>query len=534
MLKCPKCGGEMHRIPDVLDVWFDSGIAFMASLTDDEFKRLYPADFILEGNDQFRGWFSTLLKSGVLVYNRRPFDEASVDGMLLAEDGREMHKHLGNYISLEELLKISSADGVRLWFLRHTHWLDMPFSKTEIAEARSFVMLLYNISNLIAEYGGAIGVKKHKPKSARSIEGLDADDAWILSRLNSLIKRVTQSLDSYDDSKALGMIMDFVTNDFSRLYLKVAKKKILALGKREAKRTMEVINWVFYNSLVMLSVFAPFAAESIYIKDYRMKESVFMEKWPKPNETMINADLEKEFEIATQAVNALLSSREKTGIKLRWPVAKAFVEVRDEQSYNALQKLAPVIEELANAKELDLKVVSRIDKVVKPNFAALGPKFKGDAPEIAKAIASADPEKLLNGIEGSGSYEIRTSRGVFSIGRGDFTVVELQHSEDAVPFDYGAAYVSKETSKELVEEAMLRELGRRLQLMRKELGLKKADRIMLWLDAGGALGEALEKAKKEVLRELNAKELKAKPESPDISKEFEIEGCNVAAAIKKE
>jgi len=534
VLKCSKCGGEMHRIPDVLDVWFDSGIAFAASLSEEEFNRLYPADFILEGNDQFRGWFSTLLKSSVLVYNRRPFNEVSVDGMLLAEDGREMHRHLGNYIPLHDILKKSSADSMRIWFFRHTHWLDIPFNSAEIEEARGFVMLLYNMSNLINEYGGAIGYNITKPKKPRSTEGLDAEEAWLLSRLNSVIKDVTLNLDSYNDGKALNEIIDFVTNDFSRFYLKIAKKKILYKGKKDAKKILDVINWVFYNSIIMLSVFAPFATERIYTKDYHMRESIFMEKWPKPVESMISADIEKEFEIAAEAINALLSSREKAGIKLRWPVAKAYIEVKDDTSYSALQKLTPVIEELVNAKALELKMVSTVDRIAKPNFAALGPKFKGDAPEIAKAIASSDPEELLKGIEGSGSYQLHTSKGIFEIGKEHFSVVELPRNEDAVLFSRGAAYVSRETSKELEEEAMLRELNRRLQLARKELGLKKADKISLYIEAEGGIGTAIEKGKKEMLKELNAKEMKRMPESPDISKELEIEGYRVKFAIKKE
>ncbi|MEM0201545.1 MAG: isoleucine--tRNA ligase, partial [Candidatus Micrarchaeaceae archaeon] len=254
---CQKCKGESSRIPDVFDVWFDSGVAFKASLSQTEFDKLFPAAFILEGKDQLRGWFSTLLKISVMLYNKAPFKNVVIDGMLLSEDGREMHKSLGNYISLDELLKITSADGYRLWCSSHTQWLDLQFKKDEIKESEKKIIILYNMFNLFNEYTTLTKYipKKIKKPSINKIE--DKEDLWILSRLVSTINEVTKSLENYNIQISNNLISNFLLNDLSRFYLKIFKKKIIFSDKKQAKIYLDLMNYVLYNLNLLISPFTP-------------------------------------------------------------------------------------------------------------------------------------------------------------------------------------------------------------------------------------------------------------------------------------
>ena len=266
-LKCDGCGFDMKRVSDILDVWFDAASSFRASMTEEEFSRLFPVDYIIEGKDQLRGWFSSQLKVSVMAYGKKPFRHIGIDGMLLDEKGREMHKKLGNYVGLDEIYNSVGADTFRLWCTDHTPWLDLNWNKTELKDAGRTVLILYNISNLLSEYQSALDFKP-KFRGRMSTTGLDIEEAWILSRLESTIKGVTGVLDDYRAFDAAELIKRFVTEDVSRFYLKLAKKSILYGSKKKARQVINVINYVLYKLLVMISPITPFVAEEVYLERY--------------------------------------------------------------------------------------------------------------------------------------------------------------------------------------------------------------------------------------------------------------------------
>ncbi|MGC8710130.1 MAG: isoleucine--tRNA ligase [Candidatus Micrarchaeia archaeon] len=529
VLKCSKCAGEMHRVNDVFDVWFDSSVSFEASLSEEEFKRLFPADLILEGIDQLRGWFSSMLKSSVMLYGKSPYKEVVVDGMLLAEDGREMHKHLGNYISLSELLKFTTADAYRLWCSSHTQWLDLPFNRAEISDADKLLNILYNIANLINEYSDAIGYKNESAKIPSKIDGANE---WIISRLHTVIKTVNDSLDRFEVQLATNALRDFAANDFSRFYIKIAKKNILYGSKSTANATIATMRYVFYNLIILISPIAPFASEKIYLENFAYKESIFLDEWPKYKSRLVNEQLEKDFSIAVEAITAILSSREKAKVKLRWPLSKAIIEVTDEEAYTAIEKLSGLIEEYTNIKGIELKRVTGISKIIKPMFQNIGPDFKENAGAVAEALKNANPKELEERIAEEGSYPLHTSKGLLSIFPRHFAIIEMQEPGDAVKFSHGLATVEKEISKELLSEALFRELARRIQLMRKELGLKKVDKIELFYNATGELAAIMKSKGKDLAREVNAVKVVDSIDGNE-AKEFEIENEKINIAIKK-
>ncbi len=535
VLRCKKCGADMGRISDVFDVWFDSGIAFRSSLSEDEFKNLFPAQFILEGKDQLRGWFSTLLKISVMAYGKAPYRNVVIDGMLLAEDGREMHKSWGNYIALSDLLKITSADAYRLWCSNHTQWLDLQFKKDEIKEAEKKINILYNVFGLFEDYSSAMGYSPKIIKRPRITEGTALEDVWILSRLATTKNEVEAALDNYNVQKANVAVSEFTLNDFSRFYLKIAKKRVVYGTKPQAKKTLDVINYVLYNLIILIAPFAPFTSEHLYLKSYAKyngaQESVTLSGWPKLPKGMVNPDIERQFAMADSALTAILNSREKSGIKLRWPVSKATVEVTEDAVEIALQRLAGVIEEYSNIKHLEVRKVDSFETEIRPNFSAIGPEFKEKSGAVSEALRTADAKEILNSISASGHYALHTKLGPVEITAGHFTTIEKLSNENAIKFSGGIAYIDPKLDGALLEEALIREFERMVQMLRKEHGLKKPDRIAISYAASPELSRVIASNKAQIMKDVNAKHMKN--EEHEGAKEFSIDEEKARVFLEK-
>lgn len=535
IVKCPNCGGGMKRVPDVLDVWFDASIAFRASMTREEFDRMFPVDYILEGKDQLRGWFSYLLKASVMAYGSAPYRHVGVDGMLLDEHGREMHKKLGNYVGLEEIAKDPGADVFRLWCADHTPWLDLNWNREELRDAGKAIMILDNISNLINEYGEAAGYKRGGMPPLPAADGLRAEDRWILSSMESTIEKVTACLDDYRAFDAAEAIRGFITEDFSRFYLKLAKRRMTYGDADEAGRILGISSHLLFRSLVAISPITPFIAERIYLRDYGRLESIFLEDWPVPDGKLMDKGLEAEMEVVKEAATALLGCRERAGVSLRWPIARETLEVGDDFAYSALERLSDVLESYTNAKRLELRRVSGGLAQVRPMFAKLGPDFKARAGEVAEALRVADVRELEAAIAKHGSYLLHTPGGAVEIRAEHFTVVRVVEGRDAVPFKYGTASIDEKMSRELAGEAMVREFERRVQMLRRELGLKKADPIVLGLSVqpSGAVAKAIQGDREGVMRRLNVSKMSDTIGKDGLCKKFEIEGETVNVSVEK-
>ena len=480
-IKCQKCSGVMDRVPDVFDVWFDSGIAFRASLADEEFEKLFPIDYIVEGKDQLRGWFSALLKISVLAYGKKPYKDIGIDGMLLDSEGREMHKKLGNYVPISEFLKNSSADSFRLWSVQHTPWLDIRLKMNEVKDAERTIVIMHNISNLIGEYEQLLGYKP-RVKRRMSVKQLEAEEQWLISRLESIVSEVTSCLESYEAYKGMVALSNFITEDFSRFYLKIAKRKLSTHDKRNAKKVLSVMEYVLYKSNMLLSVAVPFTSEKIYLERYGGMESVFMEKWPRSNAKNINSNLEKSFSVVKEAITAILNSRERANIPLKLPLYEATFELNSDEAFTSLQNLSSIVESYCNIRKINISESAGAEEEIRPAFNRLGPDFKQDAQAVADALKNANPKELDNSIEKFGRYDLHTDKGVFSIRQEHYTKVKKAIESNVTLFKYGKVSINTDISEEMKEEAFIRELIHKLQMMRKEAGLKKADRIKLYYD----------------------------------------------------
>ena len=530
--KCGKCQGEMHRVRDVFDVWYDSGIAHTASLSTEEFDKLFPADWITESRDQIRGWFSTLLRTSIAIHNSTPFREVTIGGMMFDALGQEMHKHLGNVVNAAMLMEMVSADGYRLWCSSRPRWQDVRLKKEEFVEADRNILTLYNISALVKEFSLLSGtdIKALKKPSAKSLE---KEDAWIVSKLNSLIADVTSMLDTYRIDEAVNLIKNFILEDYSRFYLKLAKQKVQLANGNALRKIASLNAYILYNVIVLASFVIPFSTEYIYRELFSAGNSIFECDWPKAKKGLINKTLEEEFEVAKDAITALLNSREKANLKLRWPIANATVEVNDERIETTLLKLSNTIANYTNAKRITIRKVEAFGKEIRPVFTKLGPEFKENSQIIAEMLKKENPDKVIDSVSKSGYYPLDTERGLFSIKPEHFTIVEKLEGENAIKFKYGAAYVDKQVSAELMEEAMVKEFERRVQMARKEAQLKKTDTIKLFYEVSTDLVQTIKNNASEIMKYVNAKEMHEGIADSSTAKEFEIEDEKIRLYLEK-
>jgi len=353
ILKC-KCGGDMRRVPDVMDVWFDAGVASWASLNypmkKDLFKKWWPADFILEGPDQIRGWWNSLMITSIITLGRRPFDNVLFHGFVLDAHGSKMAKSKGNFVQPEDVVKKYGRDVLRFYFLLGAPWDDYYFKWEDVEEiAKSFV-IFRNVFIFVKTYV----TNKGKPKNFKK------EDLWLLSKLNTLAENCTEYNKTFNVYKSAKEIQEFILNDFSRWYVKLIRDRVWPLYEGKDKQS------AFYTLLTatetlsrLLAPYVPFLAEDIYqnvVKPLEKgKESVHLLDWPKTNKKLMNKKLENEMEIAKKIFEAVSAARQKAGLKLRWPVGEISVVSKKKEVASAAKNLDKVLLQICNAKKLSTK-----------------------------------------------------------------------------------------------------------------------------------------------------------------------------------
>ena len=384
------CGGEMRRVPDVADVWYDSGISFFASLSypeKDDYERLKPVDFVVEGHDQFRGWFFSLLRVGYLIFGSAPYKTVLSHGFMLDERGREMHKSLGNYVPVDEIKNRFGADAFRLFVLSKVTWSDLRFNMREMENTLKKLQVIWNVFVFISEYAMLEG------------EGeMSQEDRWILSRLNSTIKDIRNAMEEYRIHDAVNSLLNFLVEDLSHLYLRYARKRV-----RRNPSVSRILREIASKILPVLSIFAPFTAERIYQESFReegMPESVNMLPWPEHDEKAIDKRLEDLMNSARAVIAAANSIRARRKMRIRQPLP-----------------------ELRVSEEL-------------------------------REVVATFPDLIME--------EVNVKR--ISVGRAEWDEENVQG---------GKVYLNTEVDTELAREGMRRELIRRIQQMRKEMGLRR-------------------------------------------------------------
>jgi len=480
-LKCD-CGGKMEREKAILDVWFDSGIAPFASLgypfrNKDLFNKLYPADLVDESQDQIRGWFYSMMLCGISLFEKAPYKTVCCNGWTLDEKGEKMSKSLGNVIWGEEAYKELGADLLRIYLcFTNAPWETKKISMEEAKNLQNKLNILWNLVTFIDSYS------EEQLSFGRAFEPKDVYDRWLVSKVNSLVKEVTEDYENFRFHYASRKIVNFVVNDFSRLYIKLVRDEI-------DKNKINIMLYVLEKVLKLLAPITPFIADYIYSK--YSKGSIHLSEWPRAETDKINAVIEKKVELAEEISTAINSERQKQGIRLRLPIKKAFV-YSFKNIEKDLEETMDILKILSNVKEIEFKEYK--DVKAKPNFATLGKKFGSETKKVAEEISNID----LSKIELS---ERKIKVGNFEVDREDIILTRV--NKEGKDFSKGYVTLDLTEDEELKKDRFFRELVREIQKARKEQGLEVLESIILYMEDK----EFIKKFEKSLKKEVRAREI---------------------------
>ena len=482
VLKCG-CGGNERRVPDVLDVWFDSGVAAWASLgyprEEGEFKKWYPVDFITEGHDQTRGWFYSQLGCGLIAFDSIPYKRVLQHGFTLDEKGNKMSKSLGNVVQPEEVIDKFGVDVLRFYILWASKpWDDLRFNWTEIEIINRMFNIFWNTYVFTTTY---MALDKFDPTSLGPdvIENYALEDRWIISRLNNVVKEVTEAFESLHIYSATRNIHDFILEDVSRWYIPLIRSRTWMEDKDPKKlAAYHVLYSVFTTLATILAPISPYLSEEIHRNlavNFGGEESVHMVDWPNPDESMIDKQLEKEMQIVRKDIEAITSAREKGGLKRRWPVSSIIVHPKNEDSKVALENLKELVEMQANThvfKILNLQeTFSGVKLIAEPELGTIGPDFRGDANVIVDIIKSTNAIELKERVKEG--YAVNINEKTITIHQKHVKFIEgiSERYISSVSESGTTVYVDTETNDDIWAVRYAREIVRRIQDMRKEMNL---------------------------------------------------------------
>jgi len=460
----------MKRTPDVLDVWYDSGLAPYASIGS---KKLKKAQFITEGNDQVTKWFYSQHALSAVVFDDTSYEKCMMHGFTLDETGEKMSKSLGNIVSPDDVTEQYGADVLRFYLLSaNKAWEDLRFSYSEMDETRSMLNTLWNSYAFSANY---MVLDDFVPND-EYFKHVKDEDAWILSRINTVAKEAVEALEKPHLHTYTWTLRDFILNDFSRWYIKLIRDRTW-MEKNDVQK-LSAYQTLYYVIMKLISIMAPVTphlSEEIYqnLKTEDMPESIFMNKLTIESE-FINETLEKDTEIIREIVDSILKGRDKAKYTLRYPITKITLP---ENIAETIEKYGYIIKEQGNVKEIELKEFEG-NVTVKPDFKELGKIFRSDVPKVVAAINSVDPKELKENLK-SGEFEI--SEYVLKPEYVEFRV-EIPENIVGVEFSKGNVYINIEMNDEVIKEGLVREVIRRIQSMRKDMDLDINEKINVKLE----------------------------------------------------
>ena len=525
MLDC-KCGGKMKRVSDILDVWFDSGNAIWASLTKEDTVNPACADFIVEGKDQTRGWFYSLLGCGIVLNNQAPYKTVLMHGFFVDDKGEKMSKSVGNFVPLEEVLDKYGSDAFRLWSLSNTIWDDLRFSWMEIKEAHRTLGILYNLGVFMGRFYA-------QPKKQVQKDHLETEDRWLLARLETVKKAATEAYEAYEPNRAAKALREFLVEDVSRFYMKLAKERI------DEGRGADAVHFALYKCLfeahIMLMPIAPFICEHNYqefFRKYEKRASLALCAWPKEEPSMQDALLERQVGIAKEVIAAASAARVLGNVKLRWPLEELALVCGSTEVSNAAERMGNMIERMCNVKRIKIMQEFESSFALVVNKAKVGAKFKQESASAYEAISrlsAKDVQKWLSSGEGK-----LVAAGKYEVDKDMVGVVESAKDRTIASFGEGKVYLKTKISQELYAQAMVREAARRVQMLRKEMGLVESDSVHVWIEADAQLQKILQSQKPSLMVEVNAKEIEFAKHGKGKGNEYEIDESKLKIWVEKQ
>ena len=495
-LKCPCCGGVMHRVPEVIDCWFDSGSMPFAQHhypfeNQELFKAQFPASFISEAVDQTRGWFYSLHAISTLIFNEPCFKNVIVLGLVQDENGQKMSKSKGNAVDPMEALAKYGADAIRWYFIVNSApWLPSRFYGKAVMEGqRKFLGTLWNTYAFYVLYAN---IDNFNPlEHALEYDKLAVIDKWILSRLNSTIKTVDANMAAYKIPES-GKALQAFTDDLSNWYVRRSRTRFWAKGMEQDKINAYM---TLYTSLITLSKLAapmiPFMTEEIYQNlvrsiDSNAPESIHLTDYPVADESMIDPELEENMDHVLKIVVLGRAARNESGIKNRQPIARMMVKA----PYEIPEFYQEIITEELNIKKVEMTddADSFISYTFKPQLKTVGPKFGKLVGGIRKALTEIDGSAAMKELNEEGTLTLDINGVPVVLSRDDL-LIDMAQSEGFETQSDGKVTVvlDKKLTPELIEEGFVRELISKIQTMRKEAGFEVMDRIRLYVSGNERL-----------------------------------------------
>lgn len=514
VLKC-QCGGDMRRIPELVDVWFDSGSMPFAQWhypfeNQETFKRSFPADFISEGVDQTRGWFYTLHAISSFLFKEPCFRNLIVNDMVLDKNGQKMSKTRGNAVDPFEVIGKYGADTVR-WFLISSSppWKPKLFDMDAVADVqRKFFSTLLNTFAFFSLYAN-IDRFDHSEPDVPISERPDID-RWILSLLNSTIRDYLDAMESYDPTRAARLVSHFTTEQLSNWYVRRNRRRF---WKSEPGRDKTAAYQTLFEAIAviakMTAPIAPFLADEIYrtMMDATHREaweSVHMAPMAESRKDLIDVELERRMDVAQKIVSLVRSMRAKTNLKVRQPLSRIAVPASADVR-NLIEQMNDVILEEVNVKAIEFVGESSpiVSKTASPNFKQLGPKFGKQVNSVAKRIREMSSAEVVQ-LDRDGAFATDVNGTAITVSREDVTI-SAQSMEGWLVESGDGLTVALDTmlTPELINEGLAREFVNRIQNMRKDAGLEVTDRIRIHFEApqrvSDAVGSMTEYIKSETL-----------------------------------
>jgi len=500
--KCPDCGKEMHRVPEVIDCWFDSGAMPFAQHhypfeNKDVFEKQFPAKFISEAVDQTRGWFYSLMAESTLLFNKAPYENVIVLGHVQDENGQKMSKSKGNAVDPFDALETYGADAIRWYFYTSSApWIPKRFSGKLVQEGqRKFMGTLWNTYAFFVLYANID--QFDATKYTLDYEKLSVMDKWLLSKLNSAIKGTDENLANYRIPEAAKVLDEFV-DDMSNWYVRRSRDRFWAKGMEQDKINAYM---TLYTALVTVAKTAapmiPFMTEDIYQNlvrnlDPTAPESIHLCDFPVANEQHIDKELEDNMEAVLKIVVIGRACRNTANIKTKQPIGKMYVKA----DFALSEYFVEIIEDELNVKSVEFTedVSAFTSYTFKPQLRTVGPKYGKYLKQIQQTLASLDGNQAMAKLKAEGALKLDNISDEVVLCEEDL-LISMAQKEGYVSDSEGGVTVVLDTNltPELIEEGMVREIISKLQTMRKEADFEVTDRIHVTYSGSDKVGEIFEK-----------------------------------------
>ena len=539
-------GGTMRRIPDLMDVWFDSGSMPFAQWhypfeNKDKFKENFPADFIAEGVDQTRGWFYTLHALGTMLFDQPAYKNVVSNGLVLDKDGNKMSKSKGNTVEPFEVIQEYGADTVRWYMMSNSSpWENLRFSEEGLRETqRKFFNTIVNTYSFFAMYANIDGFTYSG--SQIPVSDRVEMDRWIISRMNTTVKLVDEYLDDYEPTKTARTIENFV-DELSNWYVRRNRRRFWKEGKSLDK---QAAYQTLYECLVdlakLISPIAPFLGEWLYQRLNEVtevdEESVHISFYPTVEETAIDKQLEHRMELARHISSMVLSLRNKLELNVRQPLSRIILPVEKEEDRQAIESVKEIILDEVNVKKVQFVDDDSgiVHKSAKPNYPKLGSKLGSKMKPVASKVDELTTEEITE-YEETGSIELDLGeQGIVQLGEDSLEIIRTGLEGWSVETEKGLSVaLDTELTEELIQEGLAREFVNRIQNMRKEADFDVEDRIIIGFNGSEELEEAVTEMKDYIKSETLAEEISSeKLEVSDFVKSWEIGDNESTISIRR-